>query len=187
MKYFYKLSNWCYRVINKSSLISATVILVLFMLFVLPHMAGRLEAVTGAGVSPDTSFYYSAGDLYNMAALYGEEGRAYYIYTRFTFDLVWPAVYLAFLVTATTFFYRFLPTGSRMRLVNLLPLGAAILDIMENSAVSLVMFRYPLPTPVAAHLAPVFTSLKWVMIILSFLSLAAGLILTVQQHFIKRK
>jgi len=57
-------------------------------------MAGGLAELTGTDVSPDTSVFYSAGELYGMAESYGEEGRAYYIYSRFTFDLIWPAAYL---------------------------------------------------------------------------------------------
>jgi len=36
------------------------------------------------------------------------------------------------------------------------------LDYLENIAASIVMARYPAPSPVAVHLAPIFTLLKWV-------------------------
>lgn len=184
MKYLVEISEWCYRVIKLPVLIAAVLIFILFMVLVLPVMAGQLEGITGVSVSPDTSFYYSAEDLYIMAELYGEEGRAYYIYSRFTFDIVWPAVYLAFLVTSITFIFRYLPPGNPYRLVNLLPFLGAFFDLLENSAASLVMYRYPLSTPVIASIAPLFTTLKWVFIFLSFTALAAGLLILIRRRFI---
>ena len=182
MKYLIKLSEWCYRVVQLPALAVAAVVFILFMALVLPGMAGQLGEITGVSVSPDTSFYYSAEDLYQMAETYGEEGRAYYIYSRFTFDIVWPAVYLAFLVTSITFIFRNLPPANPYRLANLLPFLGAIFDLLENSAASLVMYRYPLPTPLIASLAPLFTAFKWVFIFLSFIALAAGLLTLIRRR-----
>lgn len=184
MKYLIKLSEWCYRVVKLPVLILAALIFILFIALVLPGMAGQLEGITGVSVSPDTSFYYSAEDLYMMAELYGEKGRAYYIYSRFTFDIVWPAVYLAFLVTSITFIFRYLPPTNPYRLVNLFPFMGAFFDLFENSAASLVMYRYPLPTPLIVSLAPLFTTIKWVFILLSFIALAVGLLISIRRRVI---
>lgn len=177
MKLPARLSSWCYQVVNRTVFIAAIVIFIFFMAVVLPHMAGQLTALTGVDSSPDTSFIYSAEDLYAMAEAYGAEGRAYYILSRFTFDLVWPAAYLFFLVATITTLFRFLPENSPWRLVNLLPFAAVLLDLLENSAASLVMFRYPEPTALIAQIAPLFTFLKWLFVAVSFLVLILGLIL----------
>ncbi len=179
MKIPAKLSSWCYRVVTLPVVIATVVIFAFFIIVVLPQMAGQLAAVTGLDVSPDTSFIYRASDLYTMADTYGPDGRAYYIYTRFTFDLIWPAAYLFFLVATITYLFRFLPEKSSWRQVNLLPFAGALFDLFENSAASLVMFRYPAETAVVAHLAPIFTFLKWLFIVLSFVALTTGLILRV--------
>ena len=60
----------------------------------------RAKAYAGELGTPDTSLYYTAADLYRMAEGYGPQGRTAYIRARFTFDVAWPLVYLAFLVTA---------------------------------------------------------------------------------------
>lgn len=170
-----RLSSWLYRITSGYITIAVTLLFILFMALVLPHMAGRLTALTGVTVSPDTSFLYTAEALYAMAEAYGAEGRAYYIYSRFTFDVVWPVVYLLFFTFIITFFFRHLPSSSPWRAANLLPLAGALFDVLENSAASLVMFRYPLPTPVIAQLAPVFTFFKWTLIGLCFIALLIGL------------
>jgi len=172
-----KLSAWCYRMATPPVLIAAVLIFILFIVLVLPEMAGKLTDLTGVGVSPDTSFIYSSADLYAMAEAYGAEGRAYYIRSRYTFDLIFPAVYLVFLAAVISRLFRFLPADDPKRFINLLPFGGAIFDLFENSAASLVMYRYPLLTPFAALLAPVFSFLKWVFIGLSFIGLFLGLAL----------
>ena len=73
------ISRFLKRLKHTRILVLTSTIFVLFLLIVLPNMAGTLER------SPDTSFLYSASDLYTMAEEYGAEGRAYYIRTRFTF------------------------------------------------------------------------------------------------------
>jgi hypothetical protein len=173
--FFKRFSAWCYRAVTIPLLLIAVAVFALFMVIVLPNMAGRLTDLTGVNLSPDTSFLYSAKDLYAMAEAYGSAGRAYYIFSRFTFDLAWPAVYLLFLATLITRFFRFLDPGDPRRLVNLLPFIAVFFDLLENSTASLVMFRYPLASPVAVILAPAFTFLKWIFIGLSFAALAIGL------------
>jgi len=177
MKLLVKLSSWCYRVTTLPVVVAAVLIFVFFMAVILPQMSGQLAAITGVDVTPDTSFIYTARDLYAMAEAYGPDGREYYIYSRFTFDLVWPAAYLFFLAATITYLFRTLPEKSPWRLINLLPFAGALLDLFENSAASLVMFRYPAETALIAHLAPLFTFLKWLFIGFSFVALAAGLVL----------
>jgi hypothetical protein len=185
--FFKSLSAWYYRVVTKRFLLMVLAVFALFMVMVLPNMAGRLTGLTGVSVSPDISLVYSAKDLYAMAEAYGSAGRAYYIYSRFTFDLAWPAVYLLFLATMITRLFRFLDPNDPRRLVNLLPFIAVIFDLLENSAVSLVMFRYPLASPLAASLAPVFSFLKWVFIGFSFIVLLIGLFLLTYNYLKKIK
>lgn len=177
----HKVSSWFYRVSGWSLLLIAVLVFIFFMVVVLPNMAGQLGEITGVDLSPDTSFIYSSADLYEMAEAYGEEGRAYYIYSRFTFDAAWPLAYVFFLVVATSYLHRDYFSGSSWKLLNLLPLAGGIFDLLENSAASLVMYRYPLETPLVAALAPVFTFIKWVAIVLSFTVLVIGLLLKVQQ------
>lgn len=187
MKIPLKLSSWCYRVVTLPVVIAAVVIFAFFIIVVLPQMAGQLAAISGVDISPDTSFIYTARELYAMAEAYGPEGRDYYIYSRFTFDLIWPAAYLFFLAATITYLFRFLPEKSPWRLVNLLPFAGTLFDLLENSAASLVMFRYPAETAVVAHLAPLFTFLKWLFIALSFAALVTGVVLQCKNLNVGRK
>ena len=168
-----RISNYCYQLVNARVMWASSVVFVLFLVFVLPNMAGTLP------VSPDSSFIYSASDIYDMAESYGPEGRAYYIRTRYTFDVVWPIVYLAFLAAGLSALFR--SSGS---LVNLLPFGAVALDFLENIAASVVMHRFPDPAPIAAHVAPVFTFFKWILVALSFAALFVGIVLAAKARIL---
>jgi len=171
-KYFYSISTGWATLLGLA-------VFILFMIFVLPQQAQKAEAYS-SGVSPDTSYFYSADDLYRMAEMYGSEGRAAYIYARFTFDLIFPLTYLLFLSTSISWlFNRAFATDSRWRLLNLFPLAGAFFDYLENISASLVMGRYPNSTPLVDVLAPVFTLTKWLFVNGSFVVLVAGLGLVV--------
>ncbi len=155
----------------------ALAIFVLFTALVLPGQAAQAEAYTAGVGSPDTSLFYSARELYEIAEAYGEEGRRLYVRSRFTFDLVWPLVYALFLTTSISWTYgRAFATDSRWQLANLVPLLGAAFDFLENGSASLVMVRYPDPTPVLDVLAPIFTLLKWTCVGGSFVLLTLGLL-----------
>lgn len=161
----------------------ALAIFVLFTALVLPRQAAQAEAYTAGVGSPDTSLFYSARELYDMAEAYGEEGRRLYVRSRFTFDLVWPLVYALFLTTSISWTYsRVFATDSLWQLANLVPLLGAVLDFLENGSASLVMVRFPAPTPVVDVMAPIFTLLKWTCVGGSFVLLALGLLAYVRRR-----
>ena len=177
MSILQRVSDWLRRVSTGWVALSALVVFILFAALVLPGQSATAEQVAGDAGSPDTSFYYSAKELYQMAEAYGAEGRSAYIRARFTFDLVWPLIYTAFLVTAIGWvFGKAFRSDSRWQLANLLPLLGALFDYLENLSTSLVMGRYPDQATVAAALAPLFTSRKWIFHAGSFILLLAGIV-----------
>ena len=171
-----RISEWLRRISTGWVALSALLIFLLFSALVLPQQAAKAAQETGVSDSPDTSFFYSASELYRMAESYGDQGRQAFIRARFTFDLVWPLVYTLFLTTAISWvFGRAFAPDSRWQRANLAPLLGVLFDYLENLATSLVMLRYPEQTAVADVLAPVFTALKWSLIGASFALLLGGI------------
>ncbi len=172
------LSEFFYR---KSTLWASVISLALFVLFlwqILPAESTRSNEVLGSAPSPDTSFYYTKNELYQIAEEYGREGRLFYIDSRITFDIIWPFIYTIFLINAISWIAnKTILEGSRVRLVNLVPLGGILFDFLENISNMVVMFRYPNPTDILASLAGIFTVLKWVFVGGSFVILALVFIL----------
>jgi hypothetical protein len=172
-----QISAWLRRVSTGWVALSAVLLFVLFSALVLPQQATKAEQETGSVQSPDTSFFYSPSDLYQIAEAYGQQGRQAYIKARFTFDLVWPLVYTLFLVTAISWVYgRAFPPDSLWQSANLAPLLGAMFDYLENVSTSLVMLRYPDQSAVVDALAPLFTALKWILLGLSFILLFGGVV-----------
>ncbi|KIL44014.1 hypothetical protein KP77_29630 [Jeotgalibacillus alimentarius] len=168
MKKLYQWSNW------KTWLVSL-IIFAAFLGFILPNEAAESSRVTGTSESPDSSFFYTPETLFSIAETYGEEGRAYYVRARYTFDIVWPIAYFLFLITTLGILFKSIQR-SRWRYVILLPLSGLVFDYLENLSTSLVMSCYPEQLNVIAAIAPVFTAVKWSCIYASFALIPIGIV-----------
>lgn len=183
-----KISSWFYQISSGWLTLSAVVIFILFTALVLPGQSSRSQSQAGEIGSPDLSIYYSPRSLYEMAEVYGEQGRTEYIRMRFTFDLIWPLVYTIFLTTAISWLYnRKFSTNNPWKRINLLPVMGMTFDYLENISTSLVMYRYPAPTMVIDWLAGVFTTVKWLLVGVSFLILIVGIIVAFWQWMKKNR
>ena len=181
------LSTWISRISTGWLALLALLIFVVFTATVLPEQSARMDSYAGFAGSPDLSMYYSAADLYRMAETYGVEGRSAYIHARFTFDLAFPIIYLFFLCTGISWCNkRAFKPESPWQLTNLLPVGAFLFDLLENSSAALVISRYPDPTPVLANLAGFFTAFKWLFVGSSMVVLVVGLLLAMVRLVGKR-
>lgn len=172
-----KISAFFYRVSRGWVTLLAVVVFLVFSTWQLPQQNARADQYSQGIGSPDTSLFYSGGELFSMAKWYGMEGRSAYLRARWTFDLAFPFVYTFFLVTAVSWVLnRALPERSRLRLLNLLPLAAIAFDFLENSMTSIVMWGFPSRIAIAEGLAVVATPLKWLTLAISFLVLLIGLL-----------
>jgi hypothetical protein len=168
-----RLSQWLRRRVRGWHALAGLAVFLVFGATVLPVQASRVQ-----GDSPDTAFLYSAKDLTRMAEAYGDEGRAGYVRSRWTFDLAFPVVYGLLLVTSVAWLLgKTLPADSPWQLANLAPLAAVALDLLENTLTTIVMLSFPAPTPLAAALAPLASALKWVFVVGSFAILFVALAL----------
>ena len=170
------LSDWLYKQSTDKIALLSMVLFLIFTILVLPGQSAMAETYGKGLGSPDTTFIYSKQDLNAMAEVYGETGRQVYIRARFSFDLVFPLVYTFFLAACTSWLLgKALPQANPWRRLNLLPLAAMGFDYLENITTSIFMGRYPLPSTLAASLAPPFTLIKWLLVSGSFLVLLASL------------
>ena len=185
LKFAKNYLNFSYKTVTGRIFLVGLLIFIIFLAVVLPWESQRSSERLGFDRTPDTSFIYNQADLYEMAEAYGEEGRSYYIRSRFTFDIIWPLVYFFFLWSGITLVLR--KFSSRLiRGFLLFPLLGTVFDFLENSGASLVMYRYPAETILIDQLTPVFTFLKWIFIYISFIILLVGAGVKVYDKFKKR-
>jgi hypothetical protein len=158
----------------------STLIFVLFIIIVLPQQS-NLASSYGLKESIDTSWFYNAKELYRIAESYGISGRQFYIYQRWTFDLIWPFVYFSFIFSLSALLYKSIGLSKINRwILSFIWLGIGF-DFLENTMVTLVMLRYPALTWIIADFAGTATSLKWIFIGLGFLVLILLTILKIIQ------
>ncbi|MBB1514052.1 hypothetical protein H5399_15805 [Tessaracoccus sp. MC1627] len=187
MKLVERVADGLARGVRGWMAMAAAVLFAVFTATVLPAQAEAGAFYTVRYNAPDTSLWYSPDDLYAAAEAWGRDGRAAYVYARVTFDVIWPLVYGAFLVTTLAWVWaRGTAPGSRWRGVALLPVVAVALDYAENICTATVMARYPARTPVLAELAPFFTAGKWLALSASFMLLALGVIVAIVARFRRR-
>jgi hypothetical protein len=182
-----RLSSFLYRFSTSPVTLTALVIFLLFISLVMPKQSAQAKAYTRDAGSPDTSFFYSAGDLYRMAESYGEAGRLAYVYARLTFDVIFPLIYLFFLGTSLSWtLARVLTEGQRGRILNLFPLFGWLFDLLENLSTSIVMLNFPKQVSLAASLASVFTMLKWFFVGGSLVILVSALFIALWKRRLTR-
>ncbi len=169
---FRSISAKIHQISTTRAMIISLTIMVLFMVFVLPKQSENSSIETGSTRSPDTSFFYLPEELYQIANEYGPEGRQAYIKTRWTFDLIFPLVYVFFLSVGISWFSKSI-TGWKdfWKNGNLFPLLAGLFDYLENGAATWVMNIYPDRLSGLAYLTSIFSLTKWAVISLAFLVL----------------
>lgn len=183
-----RFSDWLNNKTTGWLALAALLLFVAFTALVLPRQAAQAEQYSGDAGSPDSSFFYTAEDIYRWAETYGAQGRRAYVQARLTFDVVWPLVYTLFLVTALSWLMRrAFPQHSMWSRANLTPVLGMIFDFLENGAAALVMARYPQTTPLVASLAGFLTALKWLFVYAGFALLVVGVLVLgwrrVQERF----
>jgi len=159
------------KIFNIYLVLASLVLFMLFIIFVLPNEMSRTIEL-GLLEIPDTKFYYTQTMLYQMAESYLESGRAYYIQRRFSFDIVWPLVYGAFIFISSSYIVIKAKFKNKLFFNSLyLILYGVMFDFLENIFVSIVMAIYPVKSYGIDILAGVMTMFKWILIYGSFIFL----------------
>ena len=182
-----KISNWLIKV---SAWWVALIFLAIFIIFTATEVVSQKEKSAeyqGEAGSIDLSFFYSADDIFNMAEVYGEEGREEYILARSTFDAIFPLIFGAFLVTSISFLTgKQFEQDSKWLILNIFPVIGVIFDYLENSFAILIMEAYPDKLNLLASITPFMTMFKWVFVGGSFIVLFALIIRLFIKKLLKR-
>ena len=183
-----RLSVWLRKISTGWVAIVGLVVFMAFTATVLPAQSEKAAETSNGAESPDSSFFYTAEDIYKSAEVFEETGRQAYIRARWTFDVAWPIVYTFFLVTSIGWvFSKAFPENSWLQLGNLFPVIGMMFDFLENTAATIVMARFPTNSPAAAFLAPIFTPTKWFFVNGSFVVLLIGVVVLIWKRISKKK
>ncbi|MDO3526388.1 hypothetical protein [Ralstonia pseudosolanacearum] len=160
---------------------------VLFSAVIVPGIRAELEAVSGGTGFIDLQFFYTPEKAYTMISSYGDVGRTIYRTFELTTDIAHPVIYaLLFSLLISWLFRRGLAANSQLQLLNIVPLGAWLFDLLENVSIVSMLLAYPSAPDVTAWLATVFTMIKWCFVSASIALVLAGFVLSLKNGFKKQ-
>jgi hypothetical protein len=153
-------------------LICAAFFFWLFNFSALPLSDPEMKRISNGEGLLDLRLYYSAQEAFRTIESYGAEGRA--LYLRFlAADFIFVPIYgLAFALLFTRLAIALWGRASSRLRVNLLPLGIALADFVENSCLLLLLAGYPEHSLFVGALAGMATLTKQMLTFSSLLFLA---------------
>lgn len=147
-----------------------------------------LSQVWNATGPLDLQFFYTPEKAYSWIAAYGAEGRIQYRNILLTADIAWPMLYTLLLSCPISWlFKRSVAEGSKAQLLNIVPFGALLLDLLENACIVTMLSIFPSKPGVLAWMATVCTTVKWLFVGASIAVLLAGFIAMIRTAVMKKK
>ena len=120
----------------------------------------------------DARFFFTPERAFSTVASYGDAAR-FWIRIYLTWDIVNPILYtLAFSLLISWLFQRGFKPESKLQMLNVLPAGAGLFDLLENIGIVTLLAIYPAQPVIVAWLSTVCTMIK-----VSFLGVSTLLIL----------
>ena len=122
-----------------------------------------MNAFAGSTIGPiDLLFGYNPARINEMVAAYGQDGRAVYASGELTIDIAYPIIYTFLFCLILSLLFR-KRVYAHFRLVNVLPVGILVFDLLENVCIVYLLKNYPAASSGVASICSVFTNLKWVV------------------------
>ena len=122
----------------------------------------------------DITFAPSVTMICNMIDAYGEDIRRSYMWGEITWDSIYPLIYGLMLLLGLSYGIRLSGIKSaRMKDALFLPLLVVGADYCENIGIITLLWSYPSCSVELATFVSIFVTAKWVMAMVSFMSLFA--------------
>lgn len=112
----------------------------------------------------DTYVYYTASEAYKAIDNYGVYNRGRYIRGTILLDFIYPIIYS--LMLSFSLFRLKVRAG-----LAILPLWIIPMDYLENVTIIFLLSQFPQRYVVLASIAGVVTSMKWLMVVMTLLSI----------------
>ena len=158
--------------------------------WLIPAEARLNDASDGTGLI-DKEFGYTPQKVYEMVAAYGERGRTIYRENILRVDIILPFLLTSFFSLAISYLFRLgFNASSLYQLLNVIPLGAGLFDLLENVGIYLMLLIYPSTPQLLAWITTAFTIIKFILYISSLALLCVGVVaafITVFRIMLKRR
>ena len=160
----------------------------LMMFYVMPLAAGIMAFAANNSVLPlDLMFFFTPDQAFEMVDKYGEAGRSVYLRIELTADIIYPMIYTSFFgLLISWLFQRAFKPESKMQKWNVMPVGAWLFDMLENSGIVSMLLMYPTKPEVVAWITMFFGTLKWAFFVLTIGLVLVGLVKAAMNGFRKQ-
>jgi len=165
------ISDRIYRVTNWYTVAFFTV---LFFWFIFWFLDPTVDRIVGTGSFVVLPFFeyliYTPDDFYTQLESYGEAGRTAFADYRTVNSTLWLTTMGAFFVLLAGALLRYAtPEGSWQRRLHLVALLPSLFDFLENQLQIILVSFYPDRFDALAALAAVFTVIKWLTLMSTYL------------------
>ncbi|MCG8466756.1 MAG: hypothetical protein MJB57_00900 [Gemmatimonadetes bacterium] len=133
----------------------------------------RRRTHLGVEVLLDAERWYTPARVVALFDVLGPDGRRLYAISEVTLDLVFPIAYGLLLATVLVRL-----VGWSGPLWSLLPIGAALADVLENITIATLAVSYRGTESALMWVAAVFTAVKSALLLATFVALVVGLAVT---------
>lgn len=181
------LSDWFYKWAKGWLVLIMLVLDGFFSGFLLPLIQGMMQDGQG-GIQPlDLMLFATPEKVFSMIERYGEFGRPFYRNVELTIDIIYPVVYLfAFGLLISWLFQRGFAPQSKMMMLNVMPVGAWLFDLLENINIVTMLSMYPAKPVALAWLLMALTTVKWAFAGASIVLMLVGLVMAIKNGFKKQ-
>ena len=178
------LSRWFHTWARGWLVLATFAVLVGFVALTLPSV----QAASGDTEGLDTRHFYTPSEAFATVTSYDETGRTALRVFYLTGDILNPTLYASFLILLISWlFQRGFRPESNMQKLNVLPIGAAVFDLVENICIVIMLWVHPVQPRIVAWLSTVGTTTKYFFIYGSFALALFGLIKAAMNRFRKRQ
>lgn len=164
------------KLANGRSLLALFALSLLFNLVLFPlsaKMAGEQP-----GSSLDVHFFYTPEQARENISQHSEASRQIAIVTHLTLDTIYPLLYAFLFGALILFLLRPLAAehSAAQKLVYL-PFAILIADFIENAGIVAMFSLYPAWYPGLARATGIFTTLKWLLVLVTLVTIAGLIVL----------
>jgi len=140
-------------------------LVVVFNVFIMPLLAGDKEVVP-----IDLQFAYTPERAYELINSYSDKTRDIYARGEMTLDVAYPIVYTLFMSVTLMLLY---PGKWK---IAWLPYVIFVVDMFENTGIVIMLKNYPDQLRSVAWATSVFSTAKWMLVLVVVLLIFYGLI-----------
>jgi len=166
-----------FKIINKygskKNIIFGIFIIIVFNVILFPKFA---ELFLGVKIDIksilDVKFSYTTTMAYTLFNHLGKDGRNAYKLSELLIDIPYAIIY-GFVYTFILNSFKKLKNYKALILV---PLLISFFDLLENSGIIFMLTKYPIKLAIICNLTSIFTSLKWIFAIVTFVLISTNLV-----------